>query len=188
MSTEIPMAEEPASQAQQDYEEGVKFLEKNELTQAAVSFHNALKGFEEAGDQRGIANAADRLAETCIRKEDFKAAVPLLKQVLAFCEQDGEQVSLMYVKRRLAHALKEAGELDESLGHYIELLDIYEALNNPDGAVKALEAISAIYETKGERRKASDALKTAAAIHQSFKHTRHAEEFLARAKALEEEG
>ncbi len=41
------------------------------LDQAGMAFHNALKGFEEKGDEQGIANAADLITvEDVIGKID----------------------------------------------------------------------------------------------------------------------
>ena len=41
------------SQARKDYREGRTYLSNGDYGQAAISLHNALKGFEEAGDVHG---------------------------------------------------------------------------------------------------------------------------------------
>jgi hypothetical protein len=48
------------SQAQKDYEEGRGYVERGESALAAVALHNAIKGFEEEGNQEGIANASNQ--------------------------------------------------------------------------------------------------------------------------------
>ena len=61
--------------AKADYKAGRDFLKQGEYAQAAVSFHNALKGFEEQGDEQGIANASDRLGDVCLAKEEYTKAM-----------------------------------------------------------------------------------------------------------------
>ena len=51
------------TQAQQDYEKGQELLQKREMPQAAAAFHNALVGFEQDGDENGVANASDKLGD-----------------------------------------------------------------------------------------------------------------------------
>ncbi len=42
------------SQAQLDYEEGRGYVERGEAALAAVSLHNALRGFEQENNQEGM--------------------------------------------------------------------------------------------------------------------------------------
>ena len=49
------------TQARQDYEAGQEQLKDNNYAAAAISFHNALIGFEQEGDEFGVANASDKL-------------------------------------------------------------------------------------------------------------------------------
>ena len=49
-------AQEEEDQAKKDYREGRKLYGDGEYAQAAIAFHNALRGFEEQNNQAGVAN------------------------------------------------------------------------------------------------------------------------------------
>ena len=74
-----PMAGESAGEdldpARKDYLEGRKLHSQGEYTQAALAFHNALRGFEEQGDEQGVANAADRLGDACFARGEYAMAI-----------------------------------------------------------------------------------------------------------------
>ncbi|MCW5207866.1 hypothetical protein VU10_04955 [Desulfobulbus sp. US1] len=55
--------------AKRDYLEGREQFKKGDHSMAAMSFHNALKAFEEKGDEQGVANASDRLGDVCLEKK-----------------------------------------------------------------------------------------------------------------------
>ncbi len=175
---------ERKSPAWEDYQEAVEQLEKGEIAMAAAGFHNALKDFEAEDDQNGIANAASRLADICLEKEEYSRALDLLARAEKICDAEGDDFSLMSIKTRQAIALRRTGEHRQAINIYLELLETYHTFNNPDGSVKTLEVLSEAYIEAGDRDKAADALKTAASIHRNFGHKRHAAAFEQRAAEI----
>ena len=175
-------AEEPASQAQQDYDEGLEQLKNKSLPQAAASFHNALRGFEEEGNKAGIARAATKLAEICLMREEHSKALEHLQMALPICREADDHLSVTYLQKQLFYAnmaLKKWGIVQE-LG--LELLDIYQDYNNPAGAVEILERMGEAHLEAGQPEKAAESWRTAAAIHRNFKHHRAAQDLLTRAE------
>ena len=63
---------------QGEFVKGKEFLEKNELSQAAAAFHNALLGYEEKGDDAGIANACNQMGHVCLARKDYDQALNAL--------------------------------------------------------------------------------------------------------------
>lgn len=179
---------EPAvkTQAQLDLEEGLRFLKEKEMAQAANAFHNALRGFEEEKNDKGIANASDRLGDICLERGDFAQALSYFNRAFAICAEPGDELSMTYIKRKLARTHRGLKQYDEAMDVYADLLDVYRDFNNPGGAVHVFEEMAEIYLELGERAKAADAYRTAANIHQGFKHSRHADTLLRKAKAAEE--
>ncbi len=51
--------------AQTDYNKGKELRQAGDDAQAASCFHNALIGFEQNGDEKGVANASDQLGDIC---------------------------------------------------------------------------------------------------------------------------
>ncbi len=176
---------EKKSPAWKDYDEALGHLEKGELSMAAAGFHNALKDFEMENDEKGIANAASRLADVCVAKKDYSLAVEMLARVEKICAAEDDHVSLMSIKNRQAFALRKSGNYERATALYLDLLDTYHTFNNPDGSIKILEALSETYVDAGDLQKAADALKTAASIHRNFGHKRHASTLEERAAAIE---
>jgi tetratricopeptide (TPR) repeat protein len=180
--------QEPAakSQSQLDLEEGIRLLKEEDIAQAANAFHNALKGFEEEKNDKGIANASDRLGDICFGRGDFAQALVHFQRAFAIAAAPGDELSMTYMKRKLARSHRGLKQYSEAKGLYAELLDAYHDFNNPGGAVQVFEEMAEMYLDMGERGKAADAFRTAANIHQNFKHSRHAEALLQKAKAAEE--
>jgi len=174
------------SQAQLDLEEGLRFLKEEEIAQAANAFHNALHGFEEEKNDKGIANASDRLGDICTERGDFAQAMNHFQRAFAIAAAPGDELSMTYMKRKLARTHRSLKQYGEAMTIYADLLDAYRDFNNPGGAVQVFEEMAEMYLTMGDRAKAADAYRTAANIHQSFKHSRHAETLLQKAKAVDE--
>ncbi len=176
---------EPKTQAQLDLEEGLRFFKEKDMPQAANAFHNALRGFEEEKNDKGIANAADRLGDICCERGDFAAALTHFQRAFAIAATPGDELSMTYMKRKLARTHRGLKQYTEAMAIYADLLDVYRDFNNPGGAVQVFEEMAEMYLDMGERSKAADAYRTAANIHQSFKHSRHAETLLQKAAAAE---
>ncbi|MDF1577327.1 MAG: tetratricopeptide repeat protein [Desulfobulbales bacterium] len=174
---------EDKTQAQQDYEAGREFLKDGDVAQAANAFHNALIGFEQEGNENGIANASDKLADICAERGETEKALVNLERAYLICSKHSDRFSLFTLERKKAGLIYQSGDLDKAVRLYLDILDEFSALRNPQGSVETLETLAEIYLQQGEKEKAADAYRIAASIHQSFKHQKHAEEFLAKAAA-----
>lgn len=178
--------QENSSQAQQDYEAGQKFLKDNDIPQAANAFHNALIGFEQEDNENGIANASDKLADICTEQGETLKALEHLERAYAICHKNFDRFSLFSLERKKAGLIYKNGDLAKAIELYLNILDEYGALRNPQGSVETLETMAEIYLKQGEKEKAADAYRTAASIHKNFKHLPQAEELLAKAAAAEQ--
>ena len=86
---EDPSLQDPAKA---DYKAGREFINQGELAQAAMAFHNSLRGFEEKGDDQGIANCSDRLGDVCVAREEYKMALDHFQRAYAICEKENDIV------------------------------------------------------------------------------------------------
>lgn len=178
--------QDPDNQAKKDYTEGRKFLSNGEYTQAAIAFHNALRGFEEQGDQAGVANASDRLGDACLARDEYAMAVANYQRACDICEKEDDSFSVLALNKKMAIAYRKLGDQEKALELLYDTLEHYRLTNNPQGAVEALIAIAETYSEQGEKSKAADAYRSVASIHARFKHARLAEEFNLRASSLEQ--
>jgi tetratricopeptide (TPR) repeat protein len=158
------------SQAQLDFEEGRGYVERGEAALAAVSLHNALRGFEQEQDHIGIANAANQLGHACMLRQEYDKALVHYRRAWEICEEQGDTMSLLSLTRHLIEVHKGLKEYRVALDRCLDLLDTYQRNNNPKGSVEILEMMADIYVLAEEPGKAADALRTAASIHANFKH------------------
>lgn len=180
--------EDPAIQdpVKADYKAGREFFSQGELAQAAMAYHNALRGFEEQGDGQGMANCCDRLGDVCVAREEYQMGLEHFQRAYAICEKEHDIFSMVSLNRKKAGIHKRIGELDKALDLLFDVFDHYSQLRDPKGTVEILEVISEVYMEKGENDKAADTLRTIAGLHRNFKHSRLAQEFEERAKAAEQ--
>ena len=174
--------------AKKDYREGRKLLQDGDYTRAAVAFHNALMGFEEQGDQIGVANSADRLGDACLAKDEFAMAVANYQQAYGICEKECDSFSLLSLEKKMAAAYRKLGDTDKSFELLYNILEHYRQTNNPKGAVEVLALIAEIYKEQGDTSAAGDAYRSISSIHQRFGHKRQASEFAKLAEGLAQEG
>ena len=170
--------------AKRDYLEGRTQLKKGDYAMAAMSFHNALKGFEEQGDEQGVANASDRLGDVCLERQDYAAALEHYRRAYAICEKEEDSFSILALNKKIAAIYRKQGELDKALEIAFDMIEHYHLTKNPKGMVEVLVVTAELYREKGEKLKAADTYRTVASIHKNFKHQRRAEEFAALADEL----
>jgi tetratricopeptide (TPR) repeat protein len=187
LENKTAMIEEEKSQAQQDYADGQEFLKNNDLTQAANAFHNALIGFEQENNKNGIANASDRLGDICADRGEFEKAIRHYDRAYAICSDHSDRFSMFSLERKKAKLALESRDFDLALALYLEVLDEYGALRNPQGSVETLETLAGIYLQRGDKVKAADSYRMAAKIHQNFKHAREAAKLQQLAEELEKQ-
>ena len=176
--------EDNRSQAEIDYAEGRGYVERGESALAAVSLHNALRGFEEADNKEGIANASNQLGHTCMQRNEFETALKHYRRAWGICEALNDQMSLQSLSRQFVDAYKGLGEYRKSLDVCLELIDEYQNNNDPRGTVEVMEKMAEVYLAAGESSKAADTYETVASIHANFKHHKIAESFRSKAREL----
>lgn len=176
--------QEAADQTKKDYEQGKRFLANGDLGQAAVSLHNALVAYEETKNKNGIANASNQLGEVCLEKGDFEAAQKHYQKAWDICTELGDPLSLFALSKKMIEVYRGLGEYPKAIEYCFDVLDGYQANNNPQGSVAVLEQIAEIYEADKQPEKAADTYKTIASIHRNFKHDSIANSFEEKAAKL----
>jgi len=172
--------------AKRDYLQGREQFKKGDYNSAAMSFHNALKGFEEKGDDQGVANASDRLGDVCMAKKEYAAALEHYRKAYAICEKEEDSFSTLALNKKIAAIYREQGELDKAMEILFDMVEHYQLTRNPKGMVEVMTVIAELYREKGDTQKSADTYRTVSAIHKNFKHKRMSEEFAALADELEQ--
>jgi tetratricopeptide (TPR) repeat protein len=183
ISQEAPEAEDPALA---DYNKGKELRAAGDDTQAASFFHNALVGFEQNGDDKGVANAADQLGDICAGRQDHEKAVAHYQRAYAICDRENDMFSLIALQKKMAVAKRALAQYDAAVKIYLNVIDIYAEYNNPAGTVATMEELAKLYLEMGERQKSADTYRTIASIHKNFRHTIQAQEFMDKAAQVEQ--
>ena len=176
----------PEGPGMAEYKKARELLEAGDQAQAAAFFHNALITYEQSGDEKGLANAADQLGDICVLRQDHETALNHFYRAFEICEKLADPFSLLSLRKKMAASLWVLKQHEEAARMYLSILDTYGAYNNPDGAVAILEELAKLYFDMGERAKAVDTYRTVASIHENFKHKRQAQEFLDMASKIED--
>lgn len=172
---------------QAEYDDGLEFLKDKDLSQAAVAFHNALRGYEEKKHQDGIANASNQLGNVCLEKGDFAKAKDHYRRAWEICDRFDDPMSILALSLQLIVVHRGLGENDQALELCFDMVETHNTNNNPQGTIASMETIADIYLAQEEKIKAADTYRTIASIHNNYKHKNIAETFLTRAKELEAE-
>ncbi len=181
-------AEQEENQARQDYREARRLMDQGEYVQAAMAFHNALRGFEEQGDRIGVANASDRLGDACLARGEYAMAMANFERAYTICVAEEDSFSQLALNKKMALCCRRLGQQARALSILDDMLEHYRLTRNPKGAVETLEHMAEVYVEQGEKDKAADSYRSAAAIHTHFRHARRAEELERRAAQLEQDG
>ena len=168
--------------AKRDYVAGRELLKQQQYSEAGMAFHNALKGFEEQGDEAGIANACDRLGDVCLAREDYKNALAHYLRAYELCEKEEDSFSILALNKKISGVYTELGEVDKALEVYLAMIDYYQITKNPKGTVETLILMAVVYLKKGDLERAADAYRTVSSIHKNFKHERKAARYAAEAE------
>lgn len=153
-----------------EYEEGKRFLDRQEYSLAAVSLHNALLGYEEKGDEAGVANASNQLGHACLARQEFESALKNYERALSICQKAYDRMSILDVSKKIVAAHKGLKQYDEAMAICFDMLDHYQDNRDPQGTVATLEEMAEIYISGGQLEKAADTFRTIASIHKNFRH------------------
>lgn len=176
--------EKPSDPLQAEYEEGKKFLEKEEYGQAAVALHNALVGFKESNDEAGIANASNQLGHVCFARGEYENAFKHYQQALAICDKSNDRMSVLSVLKRIVEVQSSLKQYDAAIKSCLEILDHYQDNRDPQGTVTTLETMAEMYIKAKNKEKAADTYRTIASIHKNFRHDNIAAGFMKKAERL----
>jgi tetratricopeptide (TPR) repeat protein len=183
MSQEPEEAKDPA---QADYDQGKQILQAGDEALAASCFHNALVGFEQNGDDKGVANASDQLGDICALREEHEKALEHYQRAYEICDKENDSFSLIALLKKMVVSKRALNKYDEAIKIYLNVIDIYSGYNNPAGTVATMEELAKFYLEIGERQKSADTYRTIASIHKNFKHNLHAQEFMDKAAQVEQ--
>ncbi len=179
-------SEEVKDPAQVDYDQGKELRQAGDEALAASCFHNALVGFEQDNNEKGIANASDQLGDICAAREEHEKAIVHYQRAYDICDKENDRFSLIALQKKQVISKRALKQYGEAIKIYLNVIDIYSGYNNPEGTVGIMEDLAEFYLEIGERQKSADTYRTIASIHKNFKHNIQAQEFMDKATQVEQ--
>ena len=179
-------SQEVKDPAQADYDQGKELRQAGDEALAASCFHNALVGFEQDNNEKGIANASDQLGDICAAREEHEKANVHYQRAYDICDKENDRFSLIALQKKMAISKRALKQYDEAIKIYLNVIDIYSGYNNPAGTVAIMEELAKLYLEIGEKQKSADTYRTIASIHKNFKHNLQAQEFMDKATKVEQ--
>jgi tetratricopeptide (TPR) repeat protein len=179
-------SEEAKDPAQVDYDQGKELHQAGDEALAASCFHNALVGFEQDNNEKGVANASDQLGDICAAREEHEKAIVHYQRAYDICDKENDRFSLVALLKKMVISRKALKQFDEAINIYLNVIDIYSGYNNPSGTVATMEELAELYLEIGKRKKSADTYRTIASIHKNFKHNLQAQEFIEKATQVEQ--
>lgn len=178
-------SEETKDPAQADYDKGKELCQAGDEALAVSCFHNALIGYEQSNNEKGIANASDQLGDICAAREEHEKAIAHYQRAYDICDKENDRFSLVALFKKMVSSRRALKQYDEAIKIYLNVIDIYSGYNNPSGTVATMEELAELYLEIGERQKSADTFRTIASIHKNFKHNLQAQEFMDKATQVE---
>ena len=179
-------SQEAKDPAQADYDQGKELCQAGDEALAASCFHNALVGFEQGNNEKGIANASDQLGDICAAREEHEKAIVHYQRAYDICDKKNDRFSLIALQKKMAISKRALKQYDDAIKIYLNVIDIYSGYNNPAGTVAIMEELAKLYLEIGEKQKSADTYRTIASIHKNFKHNLQAKEFMDKATKVEQ--
>ena len=185
---DMEMNQEPQEEkgpGQTDYKQGKELHEAGDEALAASCFHNALVGFEQDNNEKGVANASAQLGDICAAREEHEKAIAHYQRAYDICDKENDRFSLVSLLKKMVISERALKQYDKAIKTYLNVIDIYSGYNNPSGTVATMEELAKFYIEIGEEQKGADTYRTIASIHKNFKHNLQAKEFMDRAAQVE---
>jgi tetratricopeptide (TPR) repeat protein len=131
--------------AQADYDQGKEVLQAGDEALAASCFHNALIGYEQSNNDKGIANASDQLGDICAARDEHEKAIEHYQRAYDICDKENDMFSLIALQKKIVVSRKSLKQYDQAIKIYLNVIDIYSGYNNPAGTVAMMEELATFY-------------------------------------------
>jgi CHAT domain-containing protein len=125
-----PSASAQASSAEKHMEEGLSSFQSGAFEQAALSWTEAVRRYEEAGKLPEQIDALNLLAQAYLALGQHKKAFPMLETALALAVQSGDRPRTAVLKAGLGNAYLTAGRTEAAAQYLNEALGLADEQKN----------------------------------------------------------
>lgn len=108
------------------FQRGRLYYNTGKFNEALIDFHKALNEYEEAGNQRGVANTRASIGEVLRARGDFEQAMQAFQDALEIYQGIGDQVGIALTKKGIGSIkalINKTSDGLEDIGAAIQILD-----------------------------------------------------------------
>jgi len=169
---------------------GMLALDAQRLDEAAAAFAEALRLWEEAGDEAGRVLALHNLALVAHLRGELGEAKRLYEEALPLRERLGHARGAAEVLNNLGVIAEETGDLPEAWRLYLRTLELHRTLRDPLGMAVAINNLGEVAERQGRLDEAAELASAALSTFRKLgsPHAQHAQDVLERVRAAAPDG
>ncbi len=138
------------------------------LDEASQHLATALRLFEDAGDERGVASTIDDIGKLHWLKGEYQIALKWLRDGLARRERMGDRRGVALSLNNLGLALQDSGEFKQALGAFERSLVIRREISDLWGVVSTLNNLGTIAQDQREFARALSLFEEALGVAQQI--------------------
>lgn len=131
------------------------------LEEAGRHLATALRLFEAAGDERGVASTIDDIGKLRWHKGEYAEALTSLHDALARRERLGDRRSIALSLNNIGLALQDSGEFKQARHAFERSLSIRREISDLIGIVASLNNLGSIAQDQGDHRRALELFRKA---------------------------
>ncbi|WP_437670887.1 ATP-binding protein [Sorangium sp. So ce131] len=133
---------------------GRLYRDSGSLDEAGKHLTTALRLFEGARDERGIASTIDDIGKLHWLRGEYQEALKWLRDALARRERMGDRRSIALSLNNLGLALQDSGEFKQALSIFERSLAIRREISDLVGVMMSLNSLGAIAQDQRDHRRA----------------------------------
>ncbi len=179
--TEIPLL----SHAELELLLGNLFISVSQYDNAKSSYDNALKIYEELGNEVGVAKTMTSLGEWGFMTSHLQEAIPYLEKSIPVLEQNEEWLFLAFANMNLATVYNRLGQNELSGSYNQKVYELALKINDEILIAKSLNNLAIFHDLKGDWDKAIEIHQQSLAIRRRIKDKRGIAFSLANIAAIE---
>jgi CHAT domain-containing protein/Tfp pilus assembly protein PilF len=155
-------------QADRLLQQGIQQYRRSQFREAAQSWEQALKLYQEIEDRAGIANSLNNLGIVSRRLGNYEQAIDYYQRSLAIAEEIGDRAGIASSLNNLGVVSKNLGEYEEAMDYHQRSLAIREEIGDRAGVYRSLNNLGLVSQNLGNYKEARDYFQRALAINEEI--------------------
>ncbi|PNW31403.1 UNVERIFIED_CONTAM: hypothetical protein BEN50_02830 [Euhalothece sp. KZN 001] len=143
-------------QADRLFQQGIQQYNTSQLREAAQSWQEALRLYQEINNRAGIVNSLNNLGVVSLNLGNYEEAIDYHQRSLQIAEELGARAGISASLNNLGETYRNLGNYEEAINYYQRSLVVDEELGDRAGVSASLNNLGAVSESLGNYEEAID--------------------------------